>query len=449
MYGVPGPDPEALLYVGKASSLRDRVGSYFKPGNLNPKVQALVGQIAIDRGHGHGLRDRGAAARVQPDQGAQAALQRGAARRQELPLHLARHLARISAPVVLSRVAFAESGRYFGPFPSAGAVNETLHHLQKRVPPAQLPRQLFRATAAGPACSTRSAAAPRPACACIEPDSLCPRRRGGRPGAGGARQRGQWPAGGTHGGGGAAAGLRGGRTVARPARGAQGDPGAAGRAGRGRARRRRVRDRGRAGQLCRQRDAGARRPQPRHFRLLPARRARRAGRSAGLVPDAVLRRARGTAGDLRRHLGGRMPRRSPRRCRSSPAATCASSVRSAAWRRAGSIWCARTPRRRCGCASRARMPTTRWPRRLPTISRLGPRGRAGAHGVLRHQPHAGRGHRRLLRGVRPRRAAEEGIPALQHHRRRARATTTARCARPCSGATRASARAKCRAPTCC
>ena len=35
-----------LLYVGKAKSLRDRVGTYFAAGNVNPKVQALVQQIA-------------------------------------------------------------------------------------------------------------------------------------------------------------------------------------------------------------------------------------------------------------------------------------------------------------------------------------------------------------------------------------------------------------------
>ena len=35
-----------ILYVGKARNLRDRVGTYFAASNGNPKVQALVGQIA-------------------------------------------------------------------------------------------------------------------------------------------------------------------------------------------------------------------------------------------------------------------------------------------------------------------------------------------------------------------------------------------------------------------
>ena len=45
---------------------------------------------------------------------------------------------------------------------------------------------------------------------------------------------------------------------------------------------------------------------------------------------------------------------------------------------------------------------------------------ARAHRVLRHQPHRRGGHGRLLRGVRSRGAAEEGVPALQHHGRHAR-----------------------------
>ena len=42
MYGASGE----LLYVGKARNLKDRVGTYFNPSNLMPKVQALVQQIA-------------------------------------------------------------------------------------------------------------------------------------------------------------------------------------------------------------------------------------------------------------------------------------------------------------------------------------------------------------------------------------------------------------------
>jgi excinuclease ABC subunit C len=45
MYGEESPTPDSLLYVGKAASLRDRVGSYFQQGKQAPKVEALVRQI--------------------------------------------------------------------------------------------------------------------------------------------------------------------------------------------------------------------------------------------------------------------------------------------------------------------------------------------------------------------------------------------------------------------
>jgi excinuclease ABC subunit C len=42
MYGTPAADPAGLLYVGKAASLRDRVGSYFQQSRQAPKVEAMV-----------------------------------------------------------------------------------------------------------------------------------------------------------------------------------------------------------------------------------------------------------------------------------------------------------------------------------------------------------------------------------------------------------------------
>src|ERR1700728_4331565 len=35
-----------ILYVGKARNLKSRVGSYFQPSNVQPKVQALVAKTA-------------------------------------------------------------------------------------------------------------------------------------------------------------------------------------------------------------------------------------------------------------------------------------------------------------------------------------------------------------------------------------------------------------------
>ena len=126
MHGADG----TVLYVGKAKSLRDRVGSYFSPGNVIPKVQALVAQIA--------------------------SMEVTVTRSETEALLLEHNLIKAHRPrynVVLRddksfpylwlagghpyprlavyRGARNLPGRYFGPYPNAGAVQETLHHLQK------------------------------------------------------------------------------------------------------------------------------------------------------------------------------------------------------------------------------------------------------------------------------------------------------------------------------
>src|ERR1700739_2206613 len=119
-----------LLYVGKAKSLRDRVSTYFNPGNVVPKIQALVQQIA----------------RIEvtvTNSEAEALL---------LEYNLIKaHKPRFnivlrddkSFPYVhlevghdFPRLAFyrgsrSAPGRYFGPFPNAGAVRDSLNQLQK------------------------------------------------------------------------------------------------------------------------------------------------------------------------------------------------------------------------------------------------------------------------------------------------------------------------------
>ena len=119
-----------LLYVGKARSLKDRVGTYFAAGNVNPKVQALVGQItAIEV--------------TVTNSETEALLLEYNLIKQHKPrfnvvlrddksfpyIHLdARH--------EFPRLTFYRGprnapGRYFGPFPGAGAVRDTLNQLQK------------------------------------------------------------------------------------------------------------------------------------------------------------------------------------------------------------------------------------------------------------------------------------------------------------------------------
>jgi len=120
----------SLLYVGKAKSLRDRVGSYFLPSNIIPKIQALVAQIT--------------------------AMEVTVTRSETEALLLEHNLIKALHPkynVVLRddksfpylwlsgehdfpRLAVYRGsrnlpGRFFGPYPNAGAVSESLHYLQK------------------------------------------------------------------------------------------------------------------------------------------------------------------------------------------------------------------------------------------------------------------------------------------------------------------------------
>jgi len=129
VYRMFGAEHE-ILYVGKAKSLRDRVGTYFAASNVNPKVHALVQQIAD--------------------------IEVTVTNSETEALLLEYNLIKAHKPrfnIVLKddksfpfihlcvdhdfpRLAFyrgsrSAPGRYFGPFPNAGAVRDTLNQLQK------------------------------------------------------------------------------------------------------------------------------------------------------------------------------------------------------------------------------------------------------------------------------------------------------------------------------
>src|SRR5580698_6721877 len=119
-----------ILYVGKARNLKSRVGSYFQPSNVQPKVQALVAKTA----------------------GMEVTITNSDTEALLLEFNLIKkHRPRFN--VVLRddksfpylhfetqhefprlnfyRGSRKEPGRYFGPYPSAGAVRDTLQQLQK------------------------------------------------------------------------------------------------------------------------------------------------------------------------------------------------------------------------------------------------------------------------------------------------------------------------------
>jgi excinuclease ABC subunit C len=119
-----------LLYVGKARNLRDRVGTYFNPSNVVPKVHALVQQIAaIEVTITHSevealLLEYNLIKEHRP--------------RFNVVLRDDKSFpyVHLRADHEFPRLAFyrgprTQPGRYFGPFPNAGAVRETLQGLQK------------------------------------------------------------------------------------------------------------------------------------------------------------------------------------------------------------------------------------------------------------------------------------------------------------------------------
>ncbi len=130
MYSVAEDGTAELLYVGKARNLRDRVGNYFLASNVDPKVQALVshiGRIEVTLTNSETealLLEYNLIKQHKP--------------RYNIVLRDDKSFPYIYLPagheyprLVFYRGARNLPGRYFGPFPSAGAVKETLQHVQK------------------------------------------------------------------------------------------------------------------------------------------------------------------------------------------------------------------------------------------------------------------------------------------------------------------------------
>ena len=119
-----------LLYVGKAKNLRDRVGSYFVPSNVIPKVQALIAQIAsmevtVTRSETEALLlEHNLIKALHPRYNV---VLRDDKSFPYLWLTLEHDFPRLS----VYRGPRNQPGRYFGPYPHAGGVNESLLYLQK------------------------------------------------------------------------------------------------------------------------------------------------------------------------------------------------------------------------------------------------------------------------------------------------------------------------------
>ena len=136
-------DSGEVIYVGKAKNLKKRVSSYFLNRDATPKQQAMVARIAaieVTVTHTEGealLLESQLVKRYQP--------------RYNITLRDDKSFPYIyvSTHQSFPRVSFyrgakRKQGRYFGPYPSAGAVRESLKLLQKIFPVRQCQDSYFK-----------------------------------------------------------------------------------------------------------------------------------------------------------------------------------------------------------------------------------------------------------------------------------------------------------------
>jgi excinuclease ABC subunit C len=142
VYRMLGENAE-VIYVGKAANLRKRVSSYFKASHSNPKTAVMLAQLT------------GIDVTVTGSEG-EALLLENNLIKSHRPRYNVLYRDDKSYPYIylsshqefprlgFYRGARSEAGRYFGPYPSAGAVRDTLSTLQKVFPVRQCEDSFFR-----------------------------------------------------------------------------------------------------------------------------------------------------------------------------------------------------------------------------------------------------------------------------------------------------------------
>jgi len=118
-----------ILYIGKARNLRKRVSSYFQRKPDSPRIEAMVKQI---RDIEFTLARSAAEARILDHNTIKQIKPRYNVLLKDSKNYPYMMLTDDHYPrLKLYRGSRKEAGEYFGPFPNAGAVRQTLHIMQK------------------------------------------------------------------------------------------------------------------------------------------------------------------------------------------------------------------------------------------------------------------------------------------------------------------------------
>ncbi|MGR9115039.1 MAG: excinuclease ABC subunit UvrC [Gammaproteobacteria bacterium] len=131
-----------IIYIGKAKNLKNRVSSYFRTQSATPKQQAMIGKVAaIEVTVTH---TEGEALLLESQQIKRYMPRYNICLRDDKSYPFIYISSRQDFPqITFHRGSKKKRGLYFGPYPSAGAVRETLKLLQKIFPVRQCEDSYF------------------------------------------------------------------------------------------------------------------------------------------------------------------------------------------------------------------------------------------------------------------------------------------------------------------